>query len=215
MDDLKARILADRLASFERLKGGFPIPLAGAIYWAALTWVGYTMPPGQWILVAMWGSGAIFPIALLLAKLFRNDFMKDQTATGDVLLPTFISMFLFWPMLISAIWSAPQLAPLILAIGMSLHWPVIGWAYGKTALYTAHAVVRAIVVFIIWNWMPEARFTLLPLSVSVIYLLTVVAIVVSVSRNLGTSNAIPLRVPFDTELGGRRHVAGEGGGRHD
>src|SRR5687767_2983162 len=170
VDDLKSRLLADRLASYARLKGGFPVPLAGAAYWAVLTWMGYTSSPGGWILVAMWGSGAIFPLALLLAKVFRNDFMKDKTASGDVLVPTFIAMLLFWPMLISAIWTAPQLAPLILAIGMSLHWPVIGWSYGRTALFTAHAVVRAVVVFIIWNWMPEARFTLLPLSVCLIYL---------------------------------------------
>jgi hypothetical protein len=179
MDTLKAQLLQDRLASFYRLKGGFPVPLAGAVYWAALAWAGQFLSLAEWINLALWSSGAIFPLALLFARVFRNDFMKDKSAAGDVLLPTFISMFLFWPMLIAAIWTAPELASLILAIGMSLHWPVIGWAYGKTALYTAHAVVRAIVVFVIWVWLPEARLTLLPLSVSFIYLLSVAAIVIA------------------------------------
>jgi hypothetical protein len=182
MDNLKSQLLADRLASFHRLKGGFPIPLAGAVYWAVLTWAGYTLSIQGWITIALWGSGAIFPLALLFARLFKNEFMKDSTASGDVLLPTFISMFLFWPMLVSALWTTPQLVPLILAIGMSLHWPVIGWSYGKTALYTAHAVVRAIAVFVIWNWMPESRFTLLPLSVCVVYLATVAAILIETTR---------------------------------
>ena len=176
MDDLKARLLADRLASFHRLKGGYPVPLAGAVYWAALAWVGCQWPAPVWIAVAMWGSGAIFPLALLMAKLFRNEFMTDRTATGDVLLPTFVSMLLFWPMLAASLRVAPELAPLIRAIGMAMLWPVIGWSYGKTALYTSHAVVRAVVVFLIWMWLPDGRFTLLPLSVCVIYLLTVAAI---------------------------------------
>lgn len=183
IDELKARLLADRLASYRRLKGGFPVPLAGAAYWAVLTWAGYTLSVNGWITVAMWGSGLIFPLALLLAKLFRNNFMKDRTASGDVLLPTFIAMLLFWPMLAAAIWTAPQLAPLILAIGMSMHWPVIGWSYGRTALFTSHAVLRTLVAFAIWTWLPDARFTLVPLSVCVIYLVTVAAILVDVAWN--------------------------------
>jgi hypothetical protein len=182
MEDLKAQLLADRLASFVRLKGGFPIPLAGAVYWATLAWIGSTYTLSEWLNAAMWGSGMIFPLALLFARVCRNDFMKDKTAAGDVLLPTFISMLLFWPMLAAALRTSPELAPLILAIGMSMHWPVIGWSYGKTALFTSHAVIRTAVVFGIWTWMPDARLTLLPLSVSVIYLLSVAAILIEVAR---------------------------------
>ena len=176
MNDLKAAVKADRLASYVRLKGGFPIPLAGAVYWAVLAYVGHSYGFWTWLKIAVWGSGLIFPLALLLGLLFRNKFMSDRAAVKDVLLPTFISMFLFWPMMASAIATAPALSSLILAIGMSLHWPVIGWSYGRTGLYTAHAVIRAAVVTYIWNWMPEARLTLLPLSVCLIYLATVAAI---------------------------------------
>ena len=56
--------------------------------------------------------------------------------------------------------------PLIVAIGMSQHWPIIGWSYGKPGLYGAHAVVRAIGAFVIWNWLPDGRFTLLPFWVA-------------------------------------------------
>jgi hypothetical protein len=176
MDDLKARLLADRLASFHRLKGGYPVPLAGAVYWAVLAWAGGQLPLATWLTLAMFGSGAIFPLALLFARLLGNGFMKDRTASGDVLVPAFVSMLLFWPMLAASLRVAPELAPLILAIGMSLHWPVIGWSYGKTALYTSHAVVRTVVVFLIWTLLPDARLTLLPLSVCLVYLITIAAI---------------------------------------
>lgn len=178
MSDLRTVVQADRLASYVRLRGGFPIPLAGAAYWSVLAYVGWTHDFKAWLSVAVWGSGMIFPVAVLLAWLFKVNFMRDRTSVSSVLAPTFMSMLLFWPILIAAVWTAPALAPLILAIGMSLHWPVIGWSYGRTGLYAAHAGVRALVVFAIWAALPSARLTLLPLSVSLVYLATVAAILI-------------------------------------
>lgn len=159
---LKQALLAEREASFFRLRGGFPIPLAGATYWAILGTLGYLLRSRQlWIFIAYVISGAMFPLALLFASLFRNSFMRDRTAVTDVLFPAFTSMLLFWPIAISAWWTYPQLVPLVLGIGMSIHWPVIGWMYGRSALYTTHAVVRAVTCFVLWNWFPSSRFTVL------------------------------------------------------
>jgi hypothetical protein len=180
--DLKQALFADREASFFRLRAGYPIPLAGATWWAILGTAGYLLPSrGQWILFAFVTSGAVFPLALLFAKLSKVDFMHDKTAVTDLLFPAFTSMLLFWPIAISAFWTYPQLVPLILAIGMSIHWPVIGWTYGRTAIFTAHAVVRAIACFVLWNWWPSTRFTVLPFTVSAIYLATVCALLIASS----------------------------------
>jgi hypothetical protein len=118
----------------------------------------------------------------VFASITRIDFMKDKSAAGSVLFPAFVSMFLFWPMAIVAFWDAPDLVPLIFAIGLSIHWPVIGWSYGRTALYTAHALVRAIAVFAIWIVYDEQRYTLIPLAVAAVYLITVVAILIDAAR---------------------------------
>lgn len=182
MQELRAAVRRDQLDSFIRLKGGFPFPLAGAIYWAALGLAGYSLSVQSWNLAAFVFSGAIFPLAILLSKIFRSDFMKDKTATGDVLGPAFISMLLFYPIAFSAFWAAPQLVPLIVAIGMSQHWPIIGWGYGKPGIYSAHAIIRALGAFVIWNWIPEGRFTLLPFWVCAVYLGTVVAILIDWRR---------------------------------
>lgn len=176
IENLKRATLKDRQESYIRLRGGWPIPLAGAIYWLALAAQGYRLELADWTFFACMSSGLIFPMALLLAKIFKNPFMKDKTATGDVLLPTFISMLLFWAFIIAAAQEGPSLIPLILAIGMSLHWPVIGWSYGRTALFSAHAVIRAVIVLFIWLKFPEHRLTWLPLSVAAVYLVTVIAI---------------------------------------
>ncbi len=182
VDDLTAWVRADRRASYLRLRGGFPVPLAGMVYWGALAGVGQVLDAADWLMAAMVGSGLIFPLALLLARLFDCRFMGDRTAVTSVLFPAFAGMLLFWPMLVAALSVAPALAPLMLAIGMSAHWPVIGWGYDRTALFTAHAVIRAVAVFVLWTWMPEGRMTLLPLAVAVIYGATVLAILIDVRR---------------------------------
>jgi hypothetical protein len=181
--DLAGALRAERRAAYQRLRGGYPIPLAGALWWGALGVAGYVAPsPGHWILGAFVTSGMIFPLAMLLARVLRVDFMRDRTAVTDALPPAFASMLLFWPIAVAAWWTAPALVPLVLGIGMAIHWPVIGWTYDRTALFTAHAVVRAVACFAIWNWLPAHRFTLLPLAVAAIYLATVAAILASTRR---------------------------------
>ena len=39
--DLETLLLKERLAAFVRLKGGYPIPLAGAVYWLGLAALGW------------------------------------------------------------------------------------------------------------------------------------------------------------------------------
>ncbi len=180
--ELIAALKKDRTDSYIRLSGGFPLPLAGAVYWLALGGLGYSLPLQTWLMVAMFGSGLVFPLGLLIAKLFNNDFMKDKQAVKSVLLPALIGMLLFWPMLIASLQVAPQLAVLILAIGMFMHWPVAGWSYNRVFLFSSHSVVRALVVYGIWMWLPDGRLTLIPFAVGVIYLLTVLAILVDTSR---------------------------------
>jgi len=136
--ELKTLLLERRQASYVRLKGGFPIPLAGAVYWLALGIAGYGLDLASWSQLAFYGSGAIFPLALIFAKIFKNNFMKDKGIVDSVLIPTFIGMLLFWPIMIAAVKTEPQLVPLILAIGMSIHWPVIGWSYVAIIIDVKH-----------------------------------------------------------------------------
>jgi hypothetical protein len=175
--DLRRAILAEREAAFYRLRGGYPIPLAGGVWWAILGIGGFYVHNRMlWIFLAFALSGIIFPLALLFARITGIDFMKDRTPVSDVIFPAMGSMLLFWPMAFAAYSNYPQLVPLILAIGLSIMWPVVGWMYGRTALFSAHAIVRAITCFVLWTWWPAARFTWLPLSVSLIYLVTVAAL---------------------------------------
>ena len=191
--DLKAALLRDRLALYVRLRGGYTFPLAGAIWWAAMAGLGYFVPIKSWALMAFIASGLIFPIAVVLSRLLGVNFMGEKSAVDDAIGPAFIGMLLFWPMAFAAYWTAIALTPLILAIGMAMHWPIIGWTYGRPGLYSAHAIVRALAAFAIWLLFPDQRTTWLPASVSIVYLLTVVAILLDSKRlaaTIGTADQV-------------------------
>lgn len=61
-----------------------------------------------------------------------------------------------------------------------MHWPMIGWSYGSTALYSAHAIARALIVMALYMLEPEHRLVLIPASVAFVYLATVLGILVDV-----------------------------------
>jgi len=76
--DLKAQLLRERLESYAALSGGYPVPLAGMIYWAALCVYGHVATLHNWSVIAFITSGLIFPLAVVLAKVLRKDFMKAK-----------------------------------------------------------------------------------------------------------------------------------------
>ena len=180
-DTLIAALKEERLGNYIKLRGGFPLPLAGGFYWLVLGFLGYYLPLGTWFMVALFGTGVIFPLGLFLAKIFKNNFIKEKQVLSGVIVPALIGMLLFWPMLIASMQVSTELAILILAIGMSMHWPVVGWSYGRTGLYAAHSIFRALLVFGIWTAMPDDRMTMIPFAVALIYFVTVLAILMDTS----------------------------------
>jgi hypothetical protein len=178
--ELKEALQAEREASFFRLRGGYPIPLAGGLWWAGLALMGYRLHSHlQWILLTFYATALIFPLAVLLGRACRVNFMAERTAVSDVIWPAMGSMLLFWPMAFAAFPAYPEMVPLILGVGMSIMWPVVGCVYGRTVLFSAHAVV----CLGLWEWLPSGRFTVLPLAVSAIYLVWVVVLVVASSKS--------------------------------
>lgn len=184
MTSIATDLRAECLASYARLGGGWPVPLAGGLWWAGLAWLGTLVEPAVWSVIAFAASGLIFPLAVLFAKLSGNPFMQERTSVTSVLIPAFVSMLLFWAIAIAAMWEANTLVPLVLAVGMSIHWPVIGWSYGRPWPFVAHAASRAVGSFLVWHLHPEDRFVLVPVTVAAIYLATAAFLILD-SRRVG------------------------------
>ena len=170
MTDLTTDILNERRRYSAAAGGGVSLPVAGAIYWAFLAVAATWMEPTQWAYTAAMFSGAIFPIGILLQGVFKSPFMKAKSPLSGVTTAAIVAINLLWPIHMIVIWTAPQAAPLTLAIGMSLHWPIIGWSYASKVCM-AHAIVRVAVVTAIFFLAPQYSLVGIPLMVSGLYLL--------------------------------------------
>lgn len=99
------------------------------------------MSDTNWTWVALFTSGLIFPLGLLLSKPFKSNLMVKTTPLSKLIFPAMLAMLLSLPITVAVTFVNVSLVPLTLGIGMSLHWPVIGWMYNsKTCLL--HALVR-------------------------------------------------------------------------
>ena len=136
--ELEIALKEARLASYARVRGGYSVPLAGALYWLGLGILGYFTDLVGWTKIAFPASGLIFPVAVLFGAALKNPWLKDQNPTSSLLPPALISMLLFWAFIVAAAKEAPTMLPLLLAIGMSFHWPAIG----RIHLGTGGRVVR-------------------------------------------------------------------------
>ena len=151
---------------------GISLPAAGAIYWLALGIAGFYLDPRTWSIFGFFGSGLIFPLGLMLNRPLKANLSAKSPFTS-LAMPAIASMFLSWPMIIAAFLTDLSLVPLFLAIGMALHWPAIGWMYGSEVCMF-HALVRVVLVSILWYFVPDLRFILIPLVVCGLYLITII-----------------------------------------
>jgi hypothetical protein len=185
-------LASERSALYARARGGVSAPAAGFLYWGGLALLGKVLPERGWMLAAFFGSGLIFPLAILLQRPLGADVLAKSPLSGAVFAALFSMLIGTWSITITAFLKAPALVPLTLAIGMALHWPVIGWMYGRTVLFSLHLIVRTAAVMAIWLLWPTERFTLLPTAVSAVYFVTAVIILLDVGvvrRRLGITGS--------------------------
>tara|TARA_R110000868_G_scaffold109481_10_gene297684 strand:- start:3289 stop:3861 length:573 start_codon:yes stop_codon:yes gene_type:complete len=170
MTDLKQTIDHERKRFCVAAGGGISLPVAGAICWTAGGIAGFFLDAPDWAFAAAAGSGVIFPLGILLQGPLRSPFMKAKSPLSGITTAAIIAINLLWPIHFLLIGGFPEAAPLSLAIGMSLHWPIIGWSYASR-VSLVHALVRVAAVTAIWIGFPELRLTGIPFVVAGLYLL--------------------------------------------
>ena len=165
-----------------RSGGIVAFPVAGALYWLVLGSCGFVLTQETWRLVALVGSALLFPTAFLLARVFKaNLFVRDNPLAslgGFPMASVGLPPFALYIVLDG---QAIQVLPLALAIGMALHFPILGWMYGSRVC-AFHPLVRTVVAFAVWAMLPEGRFTILPLMVTALYVTTAALVRVEVLR---------------------------------
>jgi hypothetical protein len=149
------------------------MPLAGILFWMVVAVAGRLLPSQQVAYLVGFGSGAIFPLALLIDKLRGR---PPVTAAGDnplvrMFMQNLVVVALLWPFVILAAVVAknPQLIVLGGAILMGIVWIPYGWA-ADDPVGMQHAVARCLLSYAAFIFTPpEYRTTTIAVAVLLCY----------------------------------------------
>ncbi len=140
------------------------MPIAGMLFWIAVGIAALRLQPGTLAMVVLCGSGAIFPLGLLIDRL-RGRTMRAGTGGNPVVglfLQSLGLVALLWPLVILAARAAGS-ADLIVrggAVLMGIIWIPYGWAADDpSGLH--HAIGRSVLCYGAYiaappHWKPTA-----------------------------------------------------------
>jgi hypothetical protein len=151
------------------------MPIAGTIAWSVVGVCGAFLPVGLAAWVLFIGTGSIFGMALLIARLLGED-LVGKTRPGNAFDALFMhAMVMSWLVFAIAIpFFQVELTSLPLTVGilLGLMWVPFSWIIQHWAgLF--HAFTRTALVLAAWYLFPGDRFVAVPAVIVVVYLVTI------------------------------------------
>ena len=153
-------------------KRSLAMPIAGAIYWLALAIVSTQVSERLGLLILLFGSGTIFPIALLIAKITKEKVFSPNNPLAKLMGVSVLMVNLLWALHIPLFLYAPEFLPLSVGIGLGLHWIVYSWII-QHPVGLIHAILRTVLVLLAWFIFPESRLFAIGISIVLVYCLSI------------------------------------------
>lgn len=141
-----------------RSRGSLSMPLAGMVVWAVIGALGAMLAPKAAILALAFGTGAIFPLAMAIARLRGEQLIDNDNPLAKLMGASVLMVNLLWAVHIPLLMTAPQFVPLSLGIGLGLHWMVYSWIIAHPLGYR-HAILRTIGLVAVWFAFPAHPVT--------------------------------------------------------
>ncbi len=180
-----------RIDAAKRGKWNIGFFSSGCLFWIYVAIIGNRFPLESARIYWVVGTFLIFPIAVLMSKIFKADPFTKGNVLGDLVGYTHMSIIsLAFPIIIVTAIYLPEALILVMAICYCLDFFVMSWAFG-TWLFGAHAAFRTVAVTIIYFSMPSWRLTAMPIIVAFFYLATVILIPVLRKKWLEKHNKQP------------------------
>ena len=146
--DLRADFLAASTPS---------MPIAGMLFWAIVAVAALRLDPNQLSVLVLFGSGAIFPLAILIDKLTQRRFSVASAANPlmQMFMQSLGLVALTWPLVILAARHAHDANLIVLggAILMGIVWIPYGWA-ADDPVGLQHAIGRSVLSYVAFIYAP-------------------------------------------------------------
>lgn len=144
------------------------MPIAGALVWLVVGLLSIQLDERTGILVLLFGSGAIFPVALLIARFRGEALFSSGNPLAKLMGLCALMVNLLWAVHIPLFLYTPTFVPLSLGVGLGLHWVVWSWIV-QHPLGIIHAILRTLLVVAAWFIFPEQRLLAIGLVIALVY----------------------------------------------
>ena len=124
------------------------MPMVGIIFWSLAGIDGLFLTLQQHAFAVAFGSGAIFPLGVLIDRLRGRNFLAAgrENPLTQVFLQSIIMVALLWPMVILGAMTKPTFAVLGAAILTGIIWIPYGWA-ADDPVGMRHAIARVVLSY--------------------------------------------------------------------
>ena len=162
--------LEDLRADFElRSRRSLSLPIAGAVVWAVIAVCGFVLPQRLATYALLFGTGAIFPIAMGIAAARSEQLVSNTNPLAKLMGACVLMVNLLWALHIPLALRAPVFVPLSVGIGLGLHWVVYSWITRSNVGYV-HAIARTIAVLLAWWVFQDNVVTACATAVVLVYM---------------------------------------------
>lgn len=159
--------------------------------WTAVGVAALFLTPRISTFVLIVGTGAIFPLGLLLARLLGEKLLNNTNPLAKLMALCVLMVNLFWAVHITLLFTAPTLISLTLGISLGLHWIVFSWII-QNPLGIIHTIARVVLVTGAWWLFPEHRVSAVAAAVVATYLYSIVSLR---TRTLNTLEEVDASIP--------------------
>jgi hypothetical protein len=174
MTTMPPRTLDEQRAEFARHRF-LSMPIAGTIAWTAIGVCGAFLPEDLAAWALFLGTGSIFGLGLLVARLLGEDLLgktKPANAFDSLFFQTIVMAWLAFAIAIPFFMIEPTSLPLSVGILAGMMWVPFSWII-QHWIGLFHGIARTVLVVATWYLFPGQRFVAIPVVIVAIYLVTI------------------------------------------
>ena len=134
------------------------MPIAGILFWMVVAVAALYLNPNQLSLIVLFGSGAIFPLGVLIDRFTQRKMTIASSANPvmQMFMQSLGLVVLTWPLVILGARQAHDANLIVLggAILMGIIWIPYGWA-ANDPVGLQHAIGRSILSYVAFVYIPS------------------------------------------------------------
>lgn len=177
-----------RIAFIRNSRRFIAFPLAGALVWLAVAVAALVLPAKTAAYALLFGTGAIFPLALLIAKATGQQVFQPGNRFASLMGQAVLMVNLMWALHLTLFARLPSIAALSIALALGLHWIVFGWII-QSPIGLVHAILRTVLCTAAYLAIPQYAVSAVSMAVVASYTLTLFQLLNSFSLETAANRA--------------------------